>query len=190
MITLVIHDMQSDFITGTMSFKAARTILEPIKKFIKEHQKEIDKIIFTINWHPYNHKSFKNFGGTLQSHCVQYTPGACIEPKLLKFIHRLNIPYSVSIRGEIEDLDQVGAFNDVELVSDVFGDIYYIESIVSANANTDFVICGVSVEGSMETTLLNMLDSEIIPKVYMPGIISPKNTIASFIKENNIKKYE
>ena len=82
MITLIIVDCQNDFITGTMSVKGAKNAVEEIKKFIKNHSKEIEKIIFTVDWHPHNHMSFKKNGGQWPSHCVQYTPGACIEPKL------------------------------------------------------------------------------------------------------------
>ena len=99
MITLVIVDFQNDYITGTMSVKSARNSVEEIKKYIKKHLKEIDKIILPIEWHPYNHSSFKKYGGTLPSHCVQYTPGACIEPKLLKYIQSLEIKYEVSTRN-------------------------------------------------------------------------------------------
>ena len=63
MITLIIVDCQNDFITGTMTVKGAKNSVEEIKKFIKNHRKEISKIIFTVDWHPYNHSSFKKYGG-------------------------------------------------------------------------------------------------------------------------------
>ena len=91
MITLIIVDCQNDFITGTMAVKGAKESVEEIKKFVKNHRKEIEKIIFTVDWHPHNHMSFKKNGGLWPAHCVQYTPGACIEPKLLKFIQSQNI---------------------------------------------------------------------------------------------------
>ena len=95
MITLIIVDCQNDFITGSMSVKGAKNAVDNIKDFIKNHRKEIEKIIFTVDWHPYNHMSFKKSGGQWPSHCVQYTPGACIEPTILKLPWRLNIPYEI-----------------------------------------------------------------------------------------------
>ena len=76
MITLIIVDCQNDFITGTMSVKGAKNSVEEIKKFIKNHRKDIEKIIFTLDWHPYNHMSFKKYGGQWPAHCVKHTPGA------------------------------------------------------------------------------------------------------------------
>ena len=105
MITLIIVDCQNDFITGTMSVKGAKSSVEEIKKFIKNHKEEIAKIIFTVDWHPYNHSSFKKYGGLWPSHCVQYTPGACIEPKLLKYVQSFGFDYEVSQKGEIEEVE-------------------------------------------------------------------------------------
>ena len=188
MITLIIVDCQNDFITGTMSVKSARNSVEEIKKFIKNHRKEIEKIIFAIEWHPYNHSSFKKYGGEYASHCVQYTPGACIEPKLLKLIQSFEINYEVSTRGEIEEVSEYGAFNDIDYVQDNLGERYYFDSIAEANANTTFVITGVS--NAVTGTIINMLREEIIPKVYFPGIISNDGgkIFSNFVKESQLEK--
>ena len=188
MITLIIVDCQNDFITGTMSVKNARNSVEEIKKFIKNHRKEIEKIIFTIEWHPYNHSSFKKYGGEYPSHCVQYTPGACIEPKLLKFVQSFEIDYEVSSRGETEEISELGAFNEIELVQDNLGSRYYFDSIVTVNADSDFVICGVS--NCVTSTICNMLKENIIPKVFMSGIISNDGgkIFSNFVRENQLEK--
>ena len=190
MITLVIIDVQNDFVTGTTQIKGAKTILENIRKFIKQNCQQIDKILFTCEWHPYNHCSFKQCGGLLPKHCVQFTPGACIEPKLLKYVQSLNIPYEVSTRGEMVEVEQCGAFEDVDFVQDALGSRYYLDSIVTADANTDFVVCGISGDHSVKETIINLMDNKIIPKVYMPGIISSDGgkLFSDFIKDNNIEK--
>lgn len=188
MITLIIVDCQNDFITGTMCVKSAKNSIEEIKKFIKSHRKEIEKIIFTIEWHPYNHSSFKKYGGEYQHHCIQYTPGACIEPKLLKVVQSLDINYEVSTRGEIEEVSELGAFNEIEYVQDSLGERYYFDSIATADAATDFVICGVC--NAVSSTIKNMLKEEIVPKVFFPGIISNDGgkTFSEFVKLNKLEK--
>ena len=191
MITLIIVDCQNDFITGTMSIKGARNIIDEIKKYVKKHKQEIEKIIFTANWHPYNHMSFKKYGGKYPHHCIQYTPGACIEPKLLKFIQSLNINYEVSLRGELEELDQDGAFSEIDFVQDNFGSRYYFDSVVEANANTDFVICGIRGDDGVLNTLKNIVEnSDITPKIFMKGTLSSDggNLLSQFIKEYKIEK--
>ena len=190
MITLIIVDCQNDFISGTMSVKGAKNALEEIKKYIKNHRKEIDKIIFTVDWHPYNHSSFKNYGGLWPHHCVQYTPGACIEPKLLKFVQSLNINYEVSQKGTIEEVEQYGAFDDIDFVTDELGQRYYFDSVVEADANTTFVVCGIAGDYCVKATIENLLKENITPNVFMSGIVSIDDgtTIKEFVKENKLSE--
>ena len=190
MITLIIVDCQNDFITGTMSVKGAKNAMEEIKKFIKNRRKEIEKIIFTVDWHPYNHSSFKKYGGLWPHHCIQYTPGACIEPKLLKYIQSMNIDYEVSQKGTIEEIEQYGAFDEIEFVTDELGQRYYFDSLVTANANTDFVICGIAGDYCVKSTIENLLKENICPKVFYPGIVSIDGgkTFSEFVKENKLEK--
>lgn len=190
MITLIIVDCQNDFISGTMSVKGAKNALEEIKKYIKNHRKEIDKIIFTVDWHPYNHSSFKKYGGLWPHHCVQYTPGACIEPKLLKFVKSLDINYEVSQKGTIEEIEQYGAFEDIDFITDELGQRYYFNSVVEADANTTFVVCGIAGDYCVKATIENLLKENITPNVFMSGIVSIDNgtTIKEFVKENKLNE--
>lgn len=189
MITLVIVNVQNDFITGTMSFKGARNILEPIKKFIKNHRKNIEKIIFVCDWHPYTHCSFKRYGGELPVHCVQYTPGACIEPKLLKFVQLLEFDYEVCLVGEIEEVEESGAFSDVEVVKDELGTRIYLDCLSSTSYPTEFIFCGMW-EG-IKDSITNLYDEGYIESsIYLPGTISEDGiqVVNQFIKENKIEK--
>jgi len=185
MITLIIVDCQNDFITGTVTVKGAKNILEEIKKFVKNHRKEIDKIIFTVDWHPYNHISFKKYGGQLPHHCIQYTPGACIEPKLLKYIQSLNLDYEVLQKGIIKEIDESAAFNDIEFDTDELGQRYFFDSLVIADFNTTFVICGIEVQSAIS----NLIFGGINPKIYFSGTVSSDmNNLEDFIKKNKLEK--
>lgn len=190
MITLIIVDCQNDFITGTMSVKGARNTVDEIKKFIKKHREKIDKIIFTVDWHPYNHCSFKRNGGQWPQHCIQYTPGACIEPKLLKYVQSFNINYDICQKGQDKDFEEYGAFRDIDLERDEFGIRYYFDSEVVVNADSDFVVCGIAGDYCVKETIKNLMAENITPKVFCPGIVSIDGgkTFSEFVKENNLEK--
>lgn len=190
MINLIIVNCQSDFITGTRGAKGVRNYVENIKKYIKAHENEIEKIIFTIEWHPYNHCSFKRYGGEFPPHCVQFTPGACIEPKLLKFVQSKNIEYSVITRGDIEKIEEQGAFTEIEYCNDVLGSHCCLDNTTYVDSNSEFVVCGMNGEVSVKQTIQNLLSADINPKIYCPGIHSKDGgkAFSEFIKENNLEK--
>ena len=172
MITFVIVDCQNDFISGSMTVIGAKKAVENIKNFIVKNKGDIDKILLTVDWHPYKHCSFKKYGGTWPSHCVQYSIGACIEPKLLKLIQSLDIPYEVCHKGEIEYREQYGAFEEIEFVDDELVPHFYFDSLYTADANTEFVICGIAGDYCVKETINNLMNYGITPKVFLNGIAS------------------
>lgn len=189
MITLIIVDCQNDFINGNMTVKGAKEAVENIKTYIKNNWKNIDKVIFTVDWHPWNHSSFKGFGGQWPAHCIQYTPGACIDSKLLKCVHSFNLKYNVSPKGTIEELEEYGAFNDIDFRADEFGRRYYLD-VIEVNADSEFVICGIAGDYCVKATIENLLKEGITPKIYTRGVasIDGGDTFDKFIENNKLEK--
>ena len=187
MITLIIVDCQDDFISGTMTVNGAKKAIEEIKQYIKDNRIEIEKIIFTCDWHIYDHPSFKRNGGIWPTHCVQHTHGACIDSKLLKLVQGTGIPYEVYTKGE--EVEQYGAFEDIEITIDVLSKTYYFNE-VSANVNSDFVVCGIAGDYCVKATLENMISAGISPKVFSNGIasIDGGKIIDKFIKNHNLEE--
>jgi hypothetical protein len=76
MNTLIVVDMQNDFINidGKLPVKGAFEALFNIYALIESN--EIDKVIFTADWHVPSHESFKLNGGQWPEHCVQFSEGA------------------------------------------------------------------------------------------------------------------
>src|SRR5258708_8642171 len=74
---LVVVDVQRDFCEGG-ALAAANTLslLPTLQKFIAEAKRRGTLVVFTQDWHPANHSSFKANGGPWPVHCVAGTPGA------------------------------------------------------------------------------------------------------------------
>src|SRR5260370_1102324 len=73
---LVVVDVQRDFCEGG-ALAAANTLslLPPLQKFIAEAKRQGALIVFTQDWHPANHSSFKENGGPWPVHSLAGTPG-------------------------------------------------------------------------------------------------------------------
>lgn len=190
MITLIIVDCQNDFISGTMAVNGAKEVINNIKNFINKNKNEIEKIIFTLDWHPYNHCSFKKDGGKWPIHCVQHTPGACIDSKLLKLVQSSRIPFQFSLKGQ--EGEQYGAFEDAEIIKDYLGTRIRFDTQSDADATTDFIICGIAGDYCVKETTENLLKYNIVPKMLMSGIASIDNgkIINKYIEVNQLEKYE
>lgn len=75
-ITLVVVDSQYDFclLGAPLYVPGSDRALWNISHLIEN--KKIGEVIFTADWHPANHCSFKRNGGEWNDHCVQFSKGA------------------------------------------------------------------------------------------------------------------
>jgi nicotinamidase/pyrazinamidase len=73
---LIVVDVQNDFITGALpAYKASRSI-QAINNAIRIAESRGMLIVFTKDWHPEDHWSFKKNKGPYETHCVHGTHGA------------------------------------------------------------------------------------------------------------------
>ena len=77
---LIIVDLQNDFFEdGSLSVPEAESLIEPLNKAIQLAEQSGFLIIFTQDWHPVNHSSFKK---DFKPHCIMDTAGAALHTKL------------------------------------------------------------------------------------------------------------
>ena len=97
---LVVVDVQRDFCEGG-ALAAANTLslLPTLQKFIAEAKRRGTLVVFTQDWHPANHSSFKANGGPWPVHCVAGTPGAELMPPLKAGADDVVIHKGVSVNG-------------------------------------------------------------------------------------------
>ncbi|AQY22781.1 bifunctional nicotinamidase/pyrazinamidase [Riemerella anatipestifer] len=118
---LIVVDVQNDFCEGgALAVPNSNEIIPYINLLIEENQ--YDKIIFTQDWHPANHKSFasnndKKVGETISlngvpqfmwpDHCVENSFGA----EFHKDLDTSKIDYIVK-KGKNPEIDSYSAFQD------------------------------------------------------------------------------
>lgn len=73
--TLIVVDMQNDFIDGSLGTKEAQAIVQNVKKKIAEYQSRGDEIIFTRDTHYENYLETPEGKKLPVKHCIENTHG-------------------------------------------------------------------------------------------------------------------
>jgi nicotinamidase/pyrazinamidase len=108
---LIIVDMQNDFMpSGSLPIPDSDKIIPVLNKYIELFVSRKFPIFATRDWHPPDHKSFKQRGGMWAMHCVRDTKGAEFHPEL-------KIPRNATIISKATDADReaYSAFERTEL---------------------------------------------------------------------------
>lgn len=114
---LIVVDVQTDFISGTLAIAGADDIIAPINRLAAQ----FEHIVLTADWHPEGHISFASAhpGGVAgerakvsygeqplcPDHCVQDTAGAEIDPRL-----EVTKAELILRKGYRREVDSFGAF--------------------------------------------------------------------------------
>lgn len=105
--TLLVVDVQNDFLPcGRLAVKRADRIIPYINAHLTNAYEAGALIILTMDWHPENHISFKEWG----THCVAGTYGAQVSKDL-----NVKGDYLTIYKGTEIDKDQYSPFDNTEL---------------------------------------------------------------------------
>jgi nicotinamidase/pyrazinamidase len=101
---LVVVDIQNDFCPGgALPVKDGDKVVPVLNKYIERFRKARAPMLFTRDWHPPDHSSFKAQGGPWPPHCVQNSEGA-------KFHRNLLIPPEAEILSKADKRDEAYSF--------------------------------------------------------------------------------
>ena len=128
MKTLIVIDMQQDFIDGSLGTKEAVGIVDNVKKKIEEYLKNGDEVIFTRDTHQENYMDTNEGRHLPVIHCIEETEGWEIRPELIDAVKKsgsgnvtiINKP-SFGYTGwgyfEFEEIELGGLCTDICVVS-------------------------------------------------------------------------
>lgn len=179
---LVVVDVQKDFYhpDGALYVKDA----ESLPKKLSEIMPQFDGIVFTLDWHPYNHCSFTENGGTWPVHCVRGTEGASLPNEFLPFLCEDS---DIVYKGEFCDFEEYGA-PPHDLQFGIYWNLQHEEDDI-------VVFCGIAGDYCVKETIDGFIRA--FPqykkniRVYLDGIasIDDGSTIKEYIKEIGIKEW-
>ncbi len=139
---LIIVDMQNDFMPwGSLPVPDADKIIPVLNSYIELFHKKGLPIFASRDWHPPNHCSFKENGGSWPSHCVQNTKGA-------EFADGLLLPEDTIIISKATDpkKEAYSALQDTELAE-----------LLKQNRIERCFVGGVATEYCVLSTVLDLL---------------------------------
>lgn len=188
--TLVVVDFQYDFCLREAPLYVPRSdkALWNISHLIEN--KKVDRVIFTADWHPANHCSFKRNGGEWNDHCVQFSKGAAIHDLLLYGCIGAGIPYKVITKGTLVNSEEYG-IKVAPASRWLRHHTVYSRSVnVDVSPDEQVVVCGLAGDYCVLETLKNL--EPIKPMVYLDGIASLDGGIklTDYIESNNTRLFE
>ncbi|MCR4841579.1 MAG: cysteine hydrolase [Lachnospiraceae bacterium] len=119
--TLIVIDMQNDFIDGSLGTKEAVAIVDNVKKKISEYKSRGDEIIFTRDTHGENYLSTNEGKHLPVEHCIEETFGWEIREGLetdgATYINKPTFGYVGWSDFDFEEIEIVGLCTDICVVS-------------------------------------------------------------------------
>lgn len=120
--TLIVVDMQKDFIDGTLGTKEAVEIVDNVKKKIAEYRRKDEaEIIFTRDTHTEDYLNTNEGRNLPIVHCIKGTPGWQISEGLevpgCQYVDKPSFGYTGWSKYDFEQVELVGLCTDICVVS-------------------------------------------------------------------------
>lgn len=109
---LLIVDAQYDFINGTLSVQGAEEKMNRLTEYISQHANDYHLLMFTADWHPIDHCSYKQNGGIWPIHCLQHTHGAAIYQPIIEAAHQSHCQVEIFTKGIEADHEEYSIFDN------------------------------------------------------------------------------
>ncbi|MGN0395923.1 MAG: cysteine hydrolase family protein [Coprococcus sp.] len=119
--TLIVIDMQNDFINGSLGTKEAEEIVKNVKRKIEKYRAAGDEIIFTRDTHKSDYLETNEGKHLPVVHCIEGTYGWQIADGLevpgAVYINKTSFGYTDWNKFDLEEVELVGLCTDICVVS-------------------------------------------------------------------------
>ena len=145
MDALLIVDVQYDFMPGgALGVPEGDAIVPAIARL----KRRFERVVFTQDWHPVDHCSFKQRGGIWPPHCVQNSPGARIDSRL---VGREDM---VVRKGIDPNIDSYSAFWDNQRLHKT-----ELDEMLIGMGVTRAYVCGLTTDYCVKFSVVDALDA-------------------------------
>lgn len=178
-IHLIVVDCQHDFChpQGALYVPKADQAVQHVAKLLKSGL--VERVTFTLDWHPLDHCSFVTQGGQWPVHCVQHTRGAGLDEQLdLREMTALS-PTFVT-KGADRNREEYGAFSQPS------------PEELALLQTGNVVVCGIAGDYCVLETLKNVLKVCPDAQVFLEGIasIDGGESLNGFMAQHNVSTFQ
>ncbi|RVU55703.1 isochorismatase family protein [Anaerosphaera multitolerans] len=146
MKTLVVVDCQKDFIDGSLACIKSKEAVNNIVK--KINSGAFDKVVYSMDYHSPENKSFEINGGIWPVHCVAGEEGSLLSEEFSKIENENHRPNE-------DNIYKKGLDDEVEEYSAYYAKNYKGESIDEIISD-EFIVCGLASEYCVRETILEL----------------------------------
>ena len=155
MKALVLVDIQKDFCPGgALAVTGGDRVVEPANILMEKFESAGLPVFLTRDWHPADHSSFSENGGTWPVHCVAETDGAAFHDDLKISSHAVIISKATE-----KDTDAYSGFEGTDLA----------DRLRSLKV-TETVILGLATDYCVKNTVIDALKEKFSVSVVTEGI--------------------
>ncbi|MGI6223180.1 MAG: isochorismatase family protein [Prevotella sp.] len=149
---LLVIDAQRDFLEGSLSVEGAPQMMDLLADYVRQHDGNYLLKVFTQDWHPYHHSSFKINGGIWPVHCLQHSDGAGIHSSLVEAAFATKGEIVFLTKGIRPEVEEYSIFDNEESAN-------RLRQLVADNGIEQIDICGVAREYCVKESLLGAIKS-------------------------------
>lgn len=184
---LIIVDPQIDFTTGSLAVANGPEAMDRlVEAFQNGLAKNYDRIFVTQDFHPANHCSFVEQGGTFPAHCVQGTEGSKNYPELQDELdHVSGIEVEYLLKGDKVDVEEFSILKNEK-------SCMHIKEMIEFEKYAGIDICGIASDYCVYETLKDLLEFYPVENVRVAtnciaAVDESNNPLPAFMKEQGVE---
>ena len=183
---LIIVDPQVDFTTGSLAVNGGCEAMDNlIEAFQSGLASNYDRIFVTQDYHPANHCSFVEQGGTFPPHCVRDTKGSKIYPDLQDELDHVNgIEVEYLLKGDKVDVEEFSILKNEK-------SCMHIKQMIESEKYSGIDICGIASDYCVYETLKDLLEFYPAEKVRVAtncvAAVADNDLLPNFMAEKGVE---
>ena len=183
---LLLVDVQYDFINGSLAVEGAPEVMDALANYIDAQPKGLfDTIVMTVDFHPYEHSSFRDNGGLWPVHCVQHTHGASIYQPVFEAVKKQSPEAQVLTKGDDIAVDEYSIMANEKSAKKLLG-------IIEGNDIQEIYVAGLCGDYCVGNSIKDLVEAGHGDKIRVLtrfiGNIDDGTTLRNIIVENNLQE--